>query len=308
MSEEEIAPRASPEEVGRLMRLATYASVTVATMLILAKLLAWSQSGSVSLLATLVDSVLDVLASLVNLLAVRHALAPADREHRFGHGKAEALAGLGQAVLITGSAGFLMVESLCRMLSPVAIQGHEYGMWVMVFAIVMTLLLLAFQRHVIARTDSTAIRADALHYRTDLLVNASVLLALGLSRWGWPGFDAVFAALIAVYILYSAWEIIVRAFDHLMDRELPDALRAQIQDIALKHPQVHGVHDLRTRRSGTDTFMQMHIELDDHLRLMQAHAIAEEVEAAVVAAFPSAEVIIHLDPQSVVSVEARQEP
>ncbi|PLW67884.1 divalent metal cation transporter FieF [Pseudohalioglobus lutimaris] len=288
------------------MRIATYASVSVATILILVKLLAWSQSGAVSLLATLVDSVLDVLASLVNLLAVRHALSPADKEHRFGHGKAEALAGLGQAALITGSALFLMSESIQRLLSPVEIQGHVYGMGVMVFSIVMTLLLLAFQRHVIMQTDSTAIRADALHYRTDLLVNASVLLALALSRWGWPGFDALFAAAIAVYILYSAWEIITQAFDHLMDRELPDADRAAIQKIALEHAEVLGVHDLRTRRSGIDTFMQMHIELDDDLRLMHAHRIAEEVEAAVVAAYPEAEVIIHLDPVSIVGEGARQ--
>ena len=300
--------RVTPEEAGHLMRLATYASVSVATILILAKLFAWSQSGSVSLLATLVDSVLDVLASLVNLLAVRHALAPADREHRFGHGKAEALAGLGQAVLITGSALFLIFESIQRMLSPVAIQGHEYGMGVMVFSIIMTLLLLSFQRHVIMRTDSTAIRADALHYRTDLLVNASVLLALVLSRWGWPGFDALFAAGIAVYILYSAWEIITHAFDHLMDRELPDEDRNAIQQIALDHEQVLGVHDLRTRRSGIDTFMQMHIELDDDFKLLQAHRIAEEVEAAVIAAYPEAEVIIHLDPISIVGPDAREEP
>lgn len=288
------------------MRLATYASVSVATLLILAKLAAWTQSGSVSLLATLVDSVLDALASLVNLLAVRHALSPADREHRFGHGKAEALAGLGQAALISGSALFLISQSIQRMLSPVEIQGYQYGMSVMILSILLTLVLLSFQRHVIARTDSTAIRADALHYRTDLLVNGSVLLALALSQWGWPGFDALFAAGIAIYILYSAWEIITRAFDHLMDRELPDADRAAINSIALSHDQVLGVHDLRTRRSGIDTFMQMHIELDDDLKLLQAHQIAEEVEAAVVAAYPSAEVIIHLDPLSVVDKESRQ--
>lgn len=288
------------------MRLATYASVSVASILILAKLLAWSQSGSVSLLATLVDSVLDALASLINLLAVRHALSPPDREHRFGHGKAEALAGLGQALLISGSAVYLIIEAVQRMLAPAAIEGHAYGMAVMVFSIAMTLILLSFQRHVILRTDSTAIRADALHYRTDLLVNASVLLALALSRWGWPGFDPLFAAVIACYIFYSAWEIIVRAFDHLMDRELPDNDRRAIEALALAHPEVLGIHDLRTRRSGTDKFMQMHIELADNLRLLHAHAIAEEVEAAVVAAYPEAEVIIHLDPISVVSEEARQ--
>ena len=298
--------RATPVEAARLMRLATYASVSVAGVLILAKFAAWQMSGSVSLLATLVDSSLDALASMVNLLAVRHALSPADREHRFGHGKAEALAGLGQAALIIGSALFLFVESTGRVFAPVELQSFGVGMWVMVFSIAMTLLLLSFQRHVILRTGSTAIKADALHYRTDLLVNASVLLALALSRWGWPGFDALFAMAIALYILYSAWEIIGHAADHLMDRELPDMERDTIESIALAHPQVRGMHDLRTRRSGTATFVQMHVELDDDLTLLHAHGIAEEVEASVVAAFPGAEVIIHLDPQSVVGVEARQ--
>lgn len=300
MSPPKQTSRATPEQAARLMRLATYASVSVAGLLIVTKLVAWQMSGSVSLLATLVDSILDALASLVNLFAVRHALAPADDEHRFGHGKAEALAGLGQATLITGSSMFLMYEAVQRLLNPVAVEGYQLGMWVMVFSIAMTLLLLTFQRHVILRTDSTAIRADALHYRTDLLVNAGVLLALALSRWGWPGFDPLFAIAIAFYILYSAWEIISHAFDHLMDRELPDEERLEIEQTVLAHAEVRGLHDLRTRRSGTATFVQMHVELDDHLSLLEAHRIAEEVEAAVVAAFPGAEVIIHPDPLSVV--------
>ena len=195
------------------------------------------------------------------------------------------------------------------------IPGHKTVLWLIAMfsvamlpqmlrmplpLIVMTLLLLSFQRHVILRTDSTAIRADALHYRTDLLVNASVLLALALSQWGWPGFDALFAIAIAFYILYSAWEIISHAFDHLMDRELPDEERLEIEQLVRAHAEVRGLHDLRTRRSGTATFVQMHIELDDHLSLLQAHQIAAEAEAAVVAEFPGAEVIIHTDPLSVI--------
>ena len=284
------------------MRLATYASVSVAAILIVTKFLAWQLSGSVSLLATLVDSCLDALASLVNLFAVRHALSPADDEHRFGHGKAEALAGVGQAALITGSSLYLLLEAIKRILDPVPVEAFGLGMAVMVFSIIMTMLLLRFQRHVIQRTDSTAIRADALHYRTDLLVNASVLLALGLSLWGWSGFDALFAIAIAFYILYSAWEIISHAFDHLMDRELPDEDRLEIERTVLSHPEVRGMHDLRTRRSGTATFMQMHIELDDHLSLLQAHGIVEEVESSLATTFPGAQAIIHKDPVSVVGL------
>jgi ferrous-iron efflux pump FieF len=299
----ERSPPCAPEEAARLMRLATYASVTVALVLIAAKAAAYGYSGSVSLLATLIDSVLDAMASLLNLLAVRHALSPADHEHRFGHGKAEALAGLGQAVFIAFSAGFLLIESTQRVLHPVPVQAVGLGVAVMVLAIAATLGLLVFQRYVVRRTDSTAIKADSLHYRTDLLVNCSVIAALVLSAWGWPGFDALFAICIAIYISYSAWTIVRQAFDHLMDRELPDADREHIMRIASKHPGVRGLHDLRTRRSGVDTFIQMHLELDDLITLVSAHRISDQVEEAIQAVFPGAEIIIHIDPVSVVPDE-----
>ncbi len=294
---------APPQEAARLMKLATYASISVAITLIAAKLVAWGMSGSVSLLATLIDSTLDAAASLINLFAVRHALSPADKEHRFGHGKAEALAGLGQAAFIAGSAGFLLLESSRRVLNPEPLESFTVGIWVMVFSILLTLALLTFQRHVITKTDSTAIKADALHYRTDVLVNASVIIALWLSIAGWAGFDALFAIGIAFYILWSAWGIVAHAFDHLMDRELPDEDRAKIESIATSHTDARGMHDLRSRRSGTATFIQLHLELDDDLKLLEAHRISDEVEFAIQKSFPSAEIIIHIDPISVVPLE-----
>tara|TARA_B110000046_G_scaffold186044_1_gene231824 strand:+ start:38194 stop:39120 length:927 start_codon:yes stop_codon:yes gene_type:complete len=296
-------PSTDPEETAKLLRLATYASISVASILIVAKLVAWGLSDSVSLLATLIDSVLDALASLINLIAVRHALTPADKEHRFGHGKAEALAGLSQAMFIAGSAGFLLLEAGRRMISPIAIEAIGVGMVVMVFSIGATLLLLAFQNHVIRKTNSTAIRADALHYRTDLLVNGSVIVALWLSVKGWAGFDALFACAIAIYILYSAWEIIKVSYDHLMDRELPDDQRAEIKALVLEHKSVRGMHDLRSRYSGTVTFIQFHLELDDDLSLLAAHKISDEVEVRLLQAFPGSEIIVHIDPQSVVGHE-----
>ncbi|MDA7816051.1 cation diffusion facilitator family transporter [Porticoccaceae bacterium] len=293
-----------PAETAKLLRLATYASISVALILIVAKLIAWGLSDSVSLLATLIDSVLDALASLINLIAVRHALTPADKEHRFGHGKAEALAGLSQSMFIAGSAGFLLLEAGRRLISPIAVESVGISMLVMVFSIVATLLLLSFQAHVIRKTNSTAIRADALHYRTDLLVNASVILALWLSVKGWAGFDALFACAIAIYILYSAWEIITVSYDHLMDRELPDEQREEIERLVLQHKSARGLHDLRSRHSGTVTFIQLHLELDDDLSLLEAHKISDEVELCLLEAFPGSEIIIHIDPQSAVGREA----
>jgi ferrous-iron efflux pump FieF len=292
-----------PEETARLMRLATYASISVASVLIVAKLVAWGMSDSISLLATLIDSVLDALASLINLVAVRHALTPADKEHRFGHGKAEALAGLSQSMFIAGSAGFLLLEAGRRIINPTPVEAPGIGMLVMVFSIFATMLLLGVQNHVIRKTNSTAIKADAMHYRVDLLVNGSVILALWLSARGWSEFDALFAFAIAIYILYSAWEIIRVSYDQLMDRELPDEQRETIKQRVLQHQKVRGLHDLRSRHSGVMTFIQLHLELDDDLSLLEAHKISDEVEMSLLKVFPGSEIIIHIDPQSVVGHE-----
>ncbi|MDX8390222.1 MAG: cation diffusion facilitator family transporter [Mariprofundaceae bacterium] len=288
---------APPDEAARLLKLATYASASVACMLIVVKLIAWFWTDSVSLLATLIDSCLDAAASIINLLAVRHALMPADKEHRFGHGKAESLAGLGQATFIAGSAGFLMLEVVGRLFRPQQpLVDIEFGLIVMVLSIVATLALLTFQYHVIAKTNSSAIKADALHYKTDLFVNGSVIVALLLASFGWAGFDALFAFGIGIYILYSAIEIARSAIDDLMDHELSDDERQHIRQLVIAQPDVRGMHDLRTRKSGTTHFIQLHLELDDDLTLLAAHAIADSVEDVLLTSFPGAEVIIHEDP------------
>ncbi|WP_289282710.1 MULTISPECIES: cation diffusion facilitator family transporter [unclassified Methylophaga] len=281
----------------RLMRIATYASVVTAITLIIVKLFAWFLTDSVSILATLVDSSLDVLASVLNMIAVHHALQPADREHRFGHGKAESLAGLGQSMFIAGSAGILLLQAINRLFKPEAMeQGMTIGIAVMVFSIIATFALMVFQNYVIKQTDSTAIKADALHYKTDLLVNGGVILALVLSLNGWTLSDPLIAIAIALFILHSAWGIVRESIDLLMDHELPDNEREKISALVLKHPQARGLHDLRTRRSGTTVFIQLHLELDETLSLRQAHDIADALEREIADLFDEAEVIIHEDP------------
>jgi ferrous-iron efflux pump FieF len=287
-------------DLAPLVRLATYASVVTALVLIFAKVVAYLLTDSVSLLSTLLDSLLDVAASLLNLLAVRHALTPADREHRFGHGKAEPLAGLGQATFITGSAIFLLFEAGQRFIDPRPLHNTTVGIAVMVFSIVATVALVAFQRHVIRRTGSVAIRADSLHYVGDVMVNGSVILALVLTaQLGWSSIDAIFGLGIAFYIVFTAWQIARASFDMLMDRELPDADRRRIREIALAHPQVTALHDLRTRAAGPNVFIQLHLEMDGRLSLFDAHAVADAVEVEVMQAFPGAEVIIHQDPAGI---------
>lgn len=278
------------------MRLATYASATVAMILIVAKLVAWMWTDSITILATLIDSCLDAAASLITLFAVHHALQPADKEHRFGHGKAEALAGLGQSMFIAGSSVFLLLESINRLLHPKEMEVLDMGIVVMLISIALTAGLIAFQQHVVRQTGSTAIAADSVHYKTDLLVNVGVIIALLLAMYGWAGFDPVFAIAIAFYILHSAWEIASGAIDQLMDKELSDEDRADIKQLATSHPEVKGIHDLRTRKAGLTNFIQFHLELDGHLSLMQAHAISDEVEAIIKEKWKDAEVIIHEDP------------
>ena len=284
-----------PLDRAGLLKLASVASVLTAGFLIVAKLAAWSVTGSVSLLASLVDSVMDSIASLINLFAIRYSLLPADEHHRFGHGKAEPLAGLAQAAFIAGSAIFLVFHAIDRLRYNHPVEQVGIGLGVMVLAIVMTVGLLAIQRYVIKKTDSTAIRADSLHYLTDLLTNMSVLLALYLSSLGWTWADPVFAIAVAVYIFYSAFHIGQEAFQQLMDRELPEEIRQKIQATAMSHPEVKGTHETRTRQAGHTRFVQLHLQLDEDLSLKQAHAIADQVEAEILEFLPGAEILIHQD-------------
>ncbi len=290
----------SREQAGSLMRLATYASVGVACMLILAKGVAWFATDSVSMLSTLLDSMLDAVASIVTLLAVRHALQPADYEHRFGHGKAEALAGLAQAAFIAGSGLFLLVESISRFFTPHPVGNGAWGIGVMIGSIILTSVLVMFQTHVVRRTGSLAVGADAFHYRIDIATNLAVIGSLILaSGFGLSYADPLVAVAIVVYMAYGSFGIVAQSLDELMDRELPDADRQKIKDIALSETQIKSVHDLRTRSSGPNRFIQIHVEMDRNLSLIEAHEISDRVMYNVEAAFPNSEVLIHQDPEGV---------
>lgn len=287
----------SSEHNTRLIRRATRASVAVALTLICIKFLTYLSSGSVSLLSSLIDSVLDSLASILNFFAVKHSLSPADEEHRFGHGKAEPLAGLGQAAFIAGSSLFLIVESVNRFVHPVAVKQGNLAIAVMLISLGLTIALVIYQRHVVRVTRSVAISADSLHYVSDVVLNLSVIAALVLSTYfGWTLADPVFALAIAVYIVYAAWKIVVQSLDQLMDKELPDEARERIQSIVLRHADVASLHELRTRASGLDIFIQLHLEMDGNLSLTDAHDIADEVEKELRNEFPNADIIIHQDP------------
>lgn len=285
----------------RLLRRATYAAVGTAFALVVVKTVAWFLSGSIAVLSSLVDSVADVAASGINLLAVRHALTPADREHRFGHGKAEPLAGLGQAAFIAGSALFLGLEAIDRLFNPHPISNAPIAIGVMLFSLAATCGLILVQRHAVQATRSIAVQADSVHYASDFLSNGATILALVLAtQLGWIWADPLLGMVVAGIILWSGIGIARTAFDQLMDHELPEADRAKVRAIALSHPKVQAIHDLKTRAAGTWRFIQFHLELDGGMTLNEAHAIADQVEAAVMQAFPGTEVIIHQDPAGIV--------
>ncbi len=292
-------------EVARLLTIATVASVVVAGILIAAKATAWVMTGSVSVLSTLIDSLMDIGASLVNVFAVRNALKPADIEHRFGHGKAEPLAGLGQAAFVGGSSLFLVIEAVDRVMTPAPITRHGIGIGVMLFAIVATIALVSFQSHVVRRTKSLAISADSLHYKGDVLIHGSVIVSLLLSANLGVGFlDPLFGIGIAAYLLWNAVVIARNALHELMDRELGQEERERVIAIAMAHPEVKDIHDLRTRAAGPRSFIQFHLELDKNISLLRAHEISDDVEAKVRAAFPGSGVIIHQDPEGIMEHRA----
>ncbi len=298
--EKKLSPVSRESSHSGLMKAATYASVSVASVLIVGKLGGWLSTGSVSILSSLVDSILDVGASIINLLAVRHALQPADREHRFGHGKAESLAGLAQAAFIAGSGMFLLLEAIDRFVNPQAIVNTEVGIAIMVVSIALTIALVGFQLYVVRKTKSVAISADSLHYRADLLVNIAVIVSLLLaSNFGWYIVDPVFALAIVAYMSYGAFDIAKQSLDVLMDKELPVEERLRIKEIAMSHPKVLDVHDMRTRSAGSNLFIQLHIEMPRESTLIEAHDIAEDVMALVEGAYPDAEVLVHQDPEGV---------
>jgi ferrous-iron efflux pump FieF len=286
----------APVDSARLLKLATTASVLTATLLIMGKAVAWLMTGSISVLASFVDSLMDVAASLINLVAVRVSLQPPDKEHRFGHGKVEPLAALAQAAFIAGSAAFLVLNAVDRLLHPRPIEDVLVAYLVMGFAVMATVVLLLIQRHVIRLTSSTIVRADSLHYTTDLLTNLGTIAALALAHLGWPALDPLFGILVAVYICYGAWRIGHDAFHQLIDRELPDEVRERVKQLARAEPLVRGLHDLRTRQSGAMQIIQLHLELDADLSLGEAHAATDRVEQAIRRAYPLADVIIHQDP------------
>jgi ferrous-iron efflux pump FieF len=290
--------RAHGEERATLTARAALASISMAIFLIGLKAWASIETSSMAMLGSLADSGLDLLASLVVLMGVRVAAQPADSDHRFGHGKAEALASLVQVILITLSALFIGYRSVIRLIAGERTQAAELGIGVSLVAIAFTIALITYQRYVVKRTGSVAISTDRLHYASDLMLNGSVIVALVLEQFvGWTGADAVFGLLIAVWLLWGAWTSSSHALDQLMDREWPEELRQRFLDAAMEYPELAGIHDLRTRTSGTHHFAQFHVWVPGEWTIKEAHERLDRAEEALQKRFPATEILMHVDPE-----------
>jgi ferrous-iron efflux pump FieF len=286
------------EAHGAMTSRAALLSVTTASFLLLLKAFAAWTTASVAMLGSLADTGLDLVASLITLYGVRLAAMPADHDHRFGHGKAEAIAALFQVGIITFSALGIGWRAIQRLIHGEATAHAEYGIIVSAIAIVTTFGLLAYQRRVIARTGSVAIETDHVHYQSDLLLNASVIVALVLDQYaGLHGADPVFGVMIALWLGWGAFSASTRAIDQLMDKEWPEEKRRRFVEVASRHPELKNMHDLRTRTSGAHDFVQFHMAVDPEMNVAQAHRVMDEVEHKLAAEFPGCEILIHVDPE-----------
>ena len=284
------------------VKASSIVTMVMVSLMIASKAWAWLASGSASMLGSLTDSLMDITATLMSFLVLSYALRPADDDHRFGHGKAEALAGLGQAAFIAGSGCLLMFHGIERLINPVELSHSLLGVWVSIFAIACTLVIVFVQNKVVKHTESIAIKADSVHYKGDLILNTAVLLAILLAYYGVLYADPLFAIGVAGYLLYNSWDTATESASHLMDKELPDEEKQSIFEIARNHDDVYGVHGIRTRQGGKVKFIQLHLELDDNLPLIRAHKVADEVELMITQQFESeVDILIHLDPLSLSS-------
>jgi ferrous-iron efflux pump FieF len=283
-----------------LRRRAAMASVSVALTLLLVKLAAVLVTGSAAVLSLLLDSATDIAASGITLLSVREASKPADRTHRFGHGKAEALAALGQVAFVGGSGVFIAVDSVRRFIVPQPVETPSAGLVAMAISLVLTGALVIYQRKVIRATASQAISADNLNYTGDLATILAVSFSLGLvSLTGWDWMDPLMAMAVAVYLFINAARIAMAAIDTLMDREMPQDYRDAVKAVVLEQAHVHGLHDLRTRSSGAVEFIEFHLELEGNPTLDVVHEVMDAVETALMEAFPLAEIIVHPEPAGI---------
>ena len=281
----------------KLMILGSLGSLGTTLFLLVLKTVAFMSTGSVSILSSLFDSIQDLMSSFINMIAVYQAIQPADKMHRFGHGKAQGIGGLLQAFIIAVSAVLLAIESIMHLIHPVPVQQVNFGILIIFISIILTACLVLFQNHVIRQTGSVSIKADRLHYAGDTAMNLGVMISLLATKFlGWLWIDGAFGVLVALYLLYTVWHIMKETCALLMDKELASQIRKDIEDIALSESKVLAVSDLRTREGGNKQFVQFNVQFDKKESLQHAHATLDKIEAKIKQKYPEMDVMIHAEP------------
>ncbi len=280
----------------RLVVMASLSSIMMALLLVMAKMLVWFFSNSITILASMTDSMMDLVTSVINYIAVRFAIKPPDEDHNYGHAKIEALAGLAQCAFISASAIFLLVSSINRYFNPVQLTNIDLGIYVTVLSLILTLFVVVFQTYVIKKTDSQIIAADRLHCQSDLYSNLAIIVSLLICSSGYEIADVIFALLITVYIAHGVYGIGVRSLNVLLDKKISNHLINDITSIMLATPGVLGLHEMRTRRVGNYIYIQVHMCIDRNISLEEAHAIASTAQKAVLCKYSQADILIHMDP------------
>ena len=284
----------------KLQNLAAIASIATATLLCVLKAGAAIASGSLAILSSMIDSLSDIAASLITFIAVRFSQKPLSYTHRYGYGRAESISALFQAAFIIGSALFIIYDAADRFFHNKLIADTTIGIAVMLICLLCTVMLLLLQRYVIKKTQSLAIKADSQHYLVDLLSNTAVIISLLVVQyWHWKWFDILTAIIIALYLIFNAYDLAKQALNELTDAELAEPIKQQILQTALTEKGVMGVHDLRTRCAGSQMFIEMHVEFDGKQTLYQTHDLSEKIENKIMQDFPTAQVIIHQDPYGI---------
>jgi ferrous-iron efflux pump FieF len=284
----------------KLVKFSTYCSVSVATIILSIKIYAFIRTDSVSIFASLLDSLLDIGSSIINLLAIKYAMEPADNNHRFGHDKIQDLAVFAQSIFFGASGIFIIFLSIPRFFEPSEIENNDIGMIVMVMSICLTAALVILQTYVIAISGSKVIKADKLHYFVDLLSNLAVLASLFISKYfNFQYADPIFAIGVSLYIMHSAYELFLDAFKSLTDEEFSDKEKEIIVGILKEDPDILAIHELKTRRGGNKSFIQFHMELDPQITLLKSHEISDRIEDKILVLFPESEIMIHQDPAGV---------
>ena len=281
-----------------LIKTSLISSISVSIVILLLKTYALTITGSVSILASLIDSGLDFSVSIMNYIAVKYALEPADHNHRFGHDKIQDMAIFLQSIFFFGSGIFAIIAAIKHYMLKNEIESAPIAIIIMVISIIITLILLIFQTYVIKKTNSNLIKADKLHYLTDLCTNFVVIIGVYFGK-DYPVIDVILGGLIACYIIYGSYHLLKSSIKNLMDEEFDDEEKSRIVKIISNFKEVKGLHDLKTRKAGDRSFIQFHLELDGNMTLKESHEIAEKIMSAITKIFTNSEIIIHQDPEGV---------